>query len=125
MLLFCLLKALTKDKAGVIFSLDDLDKFGKQFLYICIHLLLQDKSTEQSKNKNTYRTFQFLQNNENINVNQNEVISIISNFVDSGGYLFNKKKQKILESITDHIQSNKQNEKKEPEWLIFAKKSMW
>ena len=47
-----ILKALTKDKSGVIFSLDDLDKCGQQFLYICIHLLLQDKRTEQSK-KNT------------------------------------------------------------------------
>ena len=35
------IKALTKDESGVIFSLDDLVKCGKQFLYIlCIHLLM-------------------------------------------------------------------------------------
>ena len=64
-----------------------------------------------TKNKHTYKTFLFLQNNENIDVKQNEVVSILLNFVESGGFLFNQKKKKFLGNITNHIQSNRKNDK--------------
>ena len=34
-----ILKQLTKNKSGILYSLNDLEKSGKTFLYSCIHLL--------------------------------------------------------------------------------------
>ena len=81
-----LLKFLTKNNSGVISTLDDLGKCGRVFLYCCIHLLLKDNGK-----KNTYKTFLFLENNENIKVDKHEVLSVLSDFVDSNGCLFNRK----------------------------------
>ena len=108
------LRFLTKNQTGVLSSLNDLEKCGKIFLYNCMHLLLkQDPS--KIKNRNTYQTFLFLESNKNIDVEKNEVLSILSNFVESGGYLFNRKKKRILESINLHIESNRENKKLQKE----------
>ena len=79
-------------------------------MYSCIHLLLKEEGT---KNKNTYKTFLFLESNKNISVDKNEVLSVLSNFVDSGGCLFNTKKKKIFASINNHIESNDKKNKKD------------
>ena len=120
-----ILKQLTKNKSGILYSLNDLEKSGKTFLYSCIHLLLNEDSP-QTKNKNTYKSYLFLENNKNINVNKNEVLYTLSNFVDSGGYLFNMKKRKFLDLINSQIESNidstpKRPKMDNPEWLVFVK----
>ena len=108
---------LTENKSGKLSSLDDLGKYGKVFFYVCTHLLLGNN------HKNTYSTFKFLASNKNIKVDQNEVISILSNYVESGNYLMNKKKKNVIFSINNHIKSNKENKrpKQEPDWLVCAK----
>ena len=105
---------MTKNNSWVISTLDDLEKCGRVFLYCCIHLLLNNGK------KNTYKTFLFLENNENINVDKHEVLSVLSDFVDSNGCLFSWKKKKILASINDHIESNNKKQQKE-NCLTYAK----
>ena len=112
-----ILKELTKDKSGLISSLND--------LYVYIHLLLKEDSPKKM-NKNTYPTYLCFENNRNINVNKNEVLSTLSNSVDSSGYFFNRKKRKFLDLINRQIESNTESTPKRPkrddsEWLLFVK----
>ena len=54
-------------------------------------------------------------------VDQNEVIATLTNFIESGGSPINKKKERVMNVIHQHIQSNNDNKNKreEPEWLFF------
>ena len=60
-------KKLLKNESGTLLPLEDLNNYGKRFLYVLIHLLL-NKDDNSAQNKDTYSTFLFLKNNKNINV---------------------------------------------------------
>ena len=79
-------------------------------------MLKEDISSK--RNQHTYKTYLFLEGNQNINVNQNEVISILSNFVENEGNLIDKKKKRTLDMINTHLKSNESKKMKyeDPEW---------
>ena len=48
-----------KNESGTLLSLEDLNNYGKRFLYVLIHLLLKEDDTS-TKYKDTYSTFLLL-----------------------------------------------------------------
>ena len=71
-----------KNESGTLLPLEGLNNNEKRFLNVLIHLLLKEDDTS-TKNKDTYSTFLLLKSNKNINIDQNEVISTLSNFIES------------------------------------------
>ena len=75
-------KKLLNNESGTLSPLEDLNYCGKRFLYVLIHLLLKEGILQLKISIHKYSTFLFLKSNKNINVDQNEVISTLSNFIE-------------------------------------------
>ena len=58
-------KKIMKNESGTLLLSEDLNNYGKRFLYVLIHLLLKEDNTS-AQNKDTYSTFLFLKSNKNI-----------------------------------------------------------
>ena len=90
-------KKLLKNESGALSSLEDLKNYEKKFLYVLIHLPLKENDTS-AQNKDTYSR-------------SKEVIATLTNFIESGGSPINKKKERVMNVIHQHIQSNNDNNK--------------
>ena len=75
-----ILKSLTIKGNGTLQTLNELSQCGKKFFYSCVHLLIKSPGLEP--HKNTLDTFKFFKKNKSINVLKEEVLDILTNFVD-------------------------------------------
>ena len=80
-------------------SLNDLSQYGKIVFYACVHLMVKQKEVSPLKHKNTFNTFKILSENDNITVKRNEVLDILSKFVDNKGCLNNNSKKRLIYKI--------------------------
>ena len=85
-------------KSAKLQSLNELTSVGKRFFISTFHLFLKEEGKHE--NRKSYKTFEILQKNPNIEISKAYCLSILSELIDHGNFLPSVKFKEMEDWIT-------------------------